>query len=408
MPDARYDYIIAGAGASGLSLAYHLVNAGLRDRRILLLDRAPKTQNDRTWCFWEAGDGPFEAAIFRRWDKIWFHGEDFGERLEIRPYAYKMLRGIDFYRFMGDWLSEQSNITVLYGEIGKIEEGGGGGRVGLESQPYEADWVFSSLPQPAPQRPGRHYLLQHFKGWVIEAAKPVFDPTAATFMDFRLEQRGETRFAYVLPFDEHRALVEYTLFSPELLKPEEYDAGLRQYISEHLGLSPEPRTLSTRVAGPQERLHPTPEPYTVLEQEFGIIPMTDAPFALRQSPHVMNIGTAGGRTKASTGYTFQRIQTQSRRIAESLLRTGQPFYPLPRFNRHELFDSVLLDVITHGRDTAKAAFTDLFRKNPPQRVLKFLDETTSLAEDLAIMSSVNTLAFGRGALEVARNRLFLR
>lgn len=388
MPETHYDYIIAGAGAAGLSLVYHLIEAGLKDKRILLLDRAPKTQNDRTWCFWEAVDGPFEAVIFQRWEQIWFYGEDFSKRLDIRPYAYKMLRGVDFYTFMGNWSARYPNITVRYGEIERVEEGDGGGKVWLEGQPYTADWVFSSLPQTPPQRPGRHYLLQHFKGWVIEAARPVFDPTAATFMDFRVEQHGETRFVYVLPLDKRRALVEYTLFSPGLLKPEEYDAGLRQYISQYLGLAP--------------------EPYSVLEQEFGIIPMTDAPFALRQSPHVMNIGTAGGRTKASTGYTFQRIQQQSRQIAESLLRTGQPFYLISPFNRYEWFDSVLLDVLAHKRDHGKQVFTDLFRKNPPQRVLRFLDEATSLAEDWAIMTSVNVPAFALAALEVARNRLFCR
>ncbi len=83
-----YDYIIVGAGAAGLSLAYHLVQVGLRDKQILLLERAPKTTNDRTWSFWEVGEGPFEPVVFRRWDRVWFHGEGLSERLEIVPYAY--------------------------------------------------------------------------------------------------------------------------------------------------------------------------------------------------------------------------------------------------------------------------------------------------------------------------------
>lgn len=393
MPE-RYDLIIAGAGAAGLSLAYHLVGSGLADQRILLLDRAPKGLNDRTWCFWERGEGPFEAVLFRRWEKVWFHGEGFSRRLDLAPYTYKMLRGIDFYRFMADWIARQPNLTVRYGEIQRIEEIADGARVWLGGEALEARWVFSSLYQPPAQKPGRYYLLQHFKGWVLEAVSPVFDASAATFMDFRVPQGGETRFAYVLPFDERRALVEYTVFSPNLLEPEQYDASLRQYLSQHLGLSwpltPDPR----------------PPDYTILEQEFGVIPMTDIPFPMRQSPHVLHIGTAGGRTKASTGYTFRRIQEQSRRIAESLRMTGQPFYEVPHFNRYALFDSVLLDVLAHQRDSGKRVFSDLFHKNPPERVLRFLDEETTLAEDSAILSSVNRVAFARGALEVARHRLF--
>jgi len=386
MPD--YDLIIAGAGAAGLSLAYHLVGGGLAERSILLLDRAPKTANDRTWCFWEQGPGPFEALVFRRWEQVWFHGAGGSRRLELAPYTYKMLRGIDFYRFMSDWVARQPNLTVRYGEITHIEEADGGGRVWLDGKPLEARWVFSSLYQPPPRRPGRQYLLQHFKGWRLETPHPAFDPEAATFMDFRIPQNGETRFVYVLPLDPRQALVEYTVFSAECLRPEAYDAGLEQYLSQHLGLEP---------GG-----------YTRLEQEFGVIPMTDLPLPVRQSPHVLRIGTAGGRTKPSTGYTFQRIQEQSRRIAESLYKTGQPFYRQPKANRYALFDSVLLEVLSSQRELGERVFADLFSKNPPARVLRFLDEASSLAEDWAILNSVNRSAFARGALEVLRHRLFGR
>jgi lycopene beta-cyclase len=378
-----YDYIIAGAGAAGLSLAYHLVQAGLGDKRILLLDRAPKTTNDRTWCFWEVGENPFEAVVFRRWNQIWFHGEGISRRLQIAPYAYKMIRGLDFYTFMNGWLKQQPNISVQYGEIIHIQEGERGAVVELEGQSFTGRWVFSSLYAPPPKNPRYHHLLQHFKGWVVQTPSATFDAEAATFMDFRVAQQGSVRFGYVLPFDARTALVEYTLFSPELLSPEAYDAGLREYLEGVLGLGN----------------------YRILETEFGIIPMTDAPFPRQSSPHVMNIGTAGGRTKASTGYTFQRIQQQSRRIAEALAQTGQPFYPEPAFRRHALMDSVLLNVLEKQRSPGPKVFADLFRRNPPQRVLRFLDEETGWLEDLQIIASVDIPAFAKAALDVLNMRL---
>lgn len=384
--DEPYDFIIAGAGAAGLSLVYHLVQAGLREERILLLERAPKTTNDRTWCFWEAGEGPFERVVFRRWNRIWFHAEGISKQLVIAPYAYKMIRGLDFYQFMNRWVSEQPNIRVRYGEISYLTEREGGVEVGLEGQTFRGRWAFSSLYQPPPRNLRHHYLLQHFKGWVIRTPGPAFDTEAATFMDFRVAQQGAVRFGYVLPFDARTALVEYTLFSPELLLPEEYDAGLREYLEGILGLSS----------------------YEVLEAEFGIIPMTDTPFPRKQSAHVINIGMAGGRTKASTGYTFRRIQEQSRRMAEALVETGQPFYPEPAFNRHAFMDSVLLNVLEKQRSPGKQVFSDLFRKNPPQRVLRFLDEQTGWLEDLQIMSSVDIPAFVQATLEVIGRRLSQR
>lgn len=378
----HYDYIIAGAGAAGLSLAYHLVQAGLRDKRILLLERAPKTLNDRTWSFWEVGESPFESVVFRKWNRVWFHGEGISRRLDIAPYAYKMIRGLDFYTFMQRWIAEQPNISLHYGEVTHLEEAPEGVQVEAGGQVFMGRWAFSSLYRPGPKNPRYHYLLQHFKGWVVRTPRPAFDAGAATFMDFRLPQEGAVRFAYVLPFDTQTALVEYTLFSPELLPPDAYDAGLRAYLEGPLGLAQ----------------------YEVLETEFGVIPMTDAPFARRPSPHVLNIGTAGGCTKASTGYTFRRIQQQSRRIAAALAQTGRPFYREPTFNRHAYMDSVLLNVLVHRRSPGKQIFSDLFRKNPPQRVLRFLDEETSLLEDLQIMSSVDIPAFLRAALAVGRLR----
>jgi lycopene beta-cyclase len=41
-----YDVIIAGGGAAGLSLAYHLVRSPLRDCSILIVEKEAKDQND--------------------------------------------------------------------------------------------------------------------------------------------------------------------------------------------------------------------------------------------------------------------------------------------------------------------------------------------------------------------------
>lgn len=374
-PMARhFDYIVAGAGAAGLSLLHYLEAYGLSDRRVLLLDRAPKTRNDRTWCFWEAQEGPFESIVFRRWGRLAFHAPGFSQLFDIAPYTYKMLRGLDFYRHMDERLARWPNLTRLYGELEAV----GDGFVRLEGQTYSAEWVFSSiLTEPLTPRPPHHHLLQHFRGWVLEAPRPAFDPTVATFMDFRVEQGGEVRFVYVLPFDERRALVEYTLFSAQLLSEAEYEAGLRAYLQEVVGL----------------------EGYRVLETEAGVIPMTDAPFPARLGERTLCIGTAGGQTKASTGYTFQRIQRQCRQIAQSLAQGRAPAArPIPA--RFAFYDSVLLNVFAKRRYPGARAFRDLFQRRPAHQVLKFLDESTTLLEELPILFSMNVPAFTLAALDV--------
>jgi lycopene beta-cyclase len=373
-----FDFIVAGAGAAGLSLLYHLEQAGLADRRVLLLDRAPKTHNDRTWCFWEAGEGLFEPIVFRRWGRLAFHAPGFSRTFDIAPYTYKILRGLDFYRHVDEHLARWPRLTRLYGELEAV----GDGFVRLEGQTYTADWVFSSvLSEPLTPRPPYHHLLQHFRGWVLEAPHPAFDPAVATFMDFRVEQEGEVRFVYVLPFDERRALVEYTLFSDRLLSEEGYGAGLRAYVREHLGLGE----------------------YRVLETEAGVIPMTDMPFPSRVGARTLRIGTAGGQTKASTGYTFQRIQRQCRHIAQALAQGRDPT-PLPSPPRFAFYDSVLLNVFAKKRYPGAHAFRDLFRRRPASQVLKFLDESTTLLEEIPLLFSMNVPAFTLAALDVLVGR----
>lgn len=376
-----YDIIIAGAGAAGLSLAYHLGQAGI-NQRILLLDREAKQHNDRTWCFWEIGSGPFEEVVYRQWDNIWFHAPNFSRRYAIAPYRYKMIRGSDFYQYMHQWLNHHPNIQVRYGEVESIQNTANGAKVVFAGQTLSAKWVFSSLYQPQNVQAPYHHLLQHFKGWVVQTPNPVFDTQAATFMDFRIEQEGSVRFVYVLPFDAHTALVEYTLFSPQVLSQAEYDTGLRSYLSQHLGISE----------------------FSIQHQEFGVIPMTDAPFAPTQT-HVIPIGTAGGRTKASTGYTFQRIQQQSAQIVQSLLRFGHPHPPKPRFHRFDWYDSVLLNVLARGRTEGRGVFTALFRSNPAHQVLHFLDERTRFWQDVRLLSSVDIPAFTAAMLDVVSKRL---
>ena len=110
---SRFDYIVAGAGASGLSLVMHIIDSGnFKDKTILLVDNSRKKHNDRTWCFWEKTPGLFEPVVYKRWSMMWFHGVNNASKLHnISPYEYKMIRGLDFYDFC---FEEIGNITFSF------------------------------------------------------------------------------------------------------------------------------------------------------------------------------------------------------------------------------------------------------------------------------------------------------
>ncbi len=229
---------------------------------------------------------------------------------------------------------------------------------------------------------------------MIETEHDAFDPATPTLMDFRVRQRQEmqgdtrlrdTRFVYVMPFGPRRALVEYTVFSPAVLDPDDYRVGLREYIGDVLKL----------------------DEYAICEEEHGVIPMTDAPFDAFSSPRVMNIGTVGGRTKPSTGYTFLRIQEHSRQIAQALKDTGCPYWREGfAHKRFRFYDSVLLNVLDQHRRAGATVFTELYQRNPIQRMFRFLDEQTLLGEEMRLMASTHLPTFMRAALNVALTRKF--
>ncbi len=382
----RYDYIIAGGGLAGLSLAYHINQTTLRDKSMLIIDQDTKTKNDRTWCFWEKGDGIFEPVVGQKWDKVYFHGTDFSALLDIGDYRYKCIQGINFYDFVKADLAKNPNISFKNERIERVKDVSNGGFVITDHSQYIADYVFDSTYALKQNLPKRHNLLQHFKGWEIVSTVPVFDVDCPTMMDYRVPQRGlGVRFMYVLPQSSTRAMVEYTVFSDKLLPEAEYETELKNYIFEFLQI----------------------KNYTITHVEFGVIPMTDEPAPDRAGSHVMRIGTSGGNVKASTGYAFQRTQRFNSLIVKNLLQNKKPFHSSKTIKKRfkDWLDSVLLNVLLQERALGKDVFTALYKNNPTPLLFAFLDEDTTIWQDLKIMSTVPLWAFTKAAADVVFKRL---
>ena len=380
----KYDFIIAGGGMAGLSLVYYLLQSPLRNRSILILDYALKNQNDRTWCFWERiSTSPFESILFRTWNRVSFHGTTYAGPIDMATYQYKMLRGIDFYTFIQTELAKWPNVERKQATIHRIKDTPQGGFVIADDEPYIADYVFDSTFALKLNQPENHNLLQHFKGWVITAEKSCFNPEQPEIMDFRIEQHGDCRFLYILPFDEKTALVEFTLFNSVLLTDADYEAALRQYIDQFLDTGA----------------------YQIVETEYGVIPMSDEPTEENPSQHIIRIGTAGGFTKASTGYTFQRTQRYLQSIVHNLVQMGKPNRPIPWFKRRfKFYDSIFLNVLEKHRHPADDIFTRIYTRNPT-RIFAFLDEDTRFIDELFLFSTLPLWPFMRALADVVRRKL---
>jgi lycopene beta-cyclase len=373
--DTHYDFIIAGAGLAGLSLAQQIINSPLRDRSILIVDHDTKARNDRTWSYWSDRPTPFDGIACRTWDRLHLAGLNGEMQVNLRRYRYRTIRGSDFYEHARRELALQPNVTWLRGKVESIDDGDDVARVSVNHENMTGRWVFDSIPHPVPIEDCYHQLKLHFKGWEIETPRSVFDPSAATFLDFRTPQSQAVRFFYVLPFDERHALIEYTLFSNMPLLPREYEQALQAYLRDVVKI----------------------DAYQITRQEGGVIPITDQPYPRRLSGRadgrVMAIGMRGGRIKPSTGFAFMRVQSDSAAIVQSLLKHDQPFDVPEDAARYCLYDSMLLDIMEREPERIQSIFAALFKRNSIEHVLSFLDERASLAQNVHMFASLPPAPF---------------
>ena len=384
----RYDLLIAGGGAAGLSLAYRLAAPQWSGLRIGVIEAEVKEGNDRTWCFWEEGEGPFEGLLAHRWDRMDFFGYH-GKRvpLTLQPYAYKMLRSGDFYAHCHKALDHAPHIHRIQDRVRGYEKGTGPKGteilVHMQQKTVQAPLVFASTPLEGALDEARQglWLNQHFKGYYLASEEPVFEGLTARLMDFRVEQvDGYPCFGYVLPTDAHHALVEYTVFSPDAWTNAAYDAPLHRYMEENLGL----------------RGH-----FQVLHTEYGQIPMTDYDFegAWRRRypdlPGLVPLGTMGGLGRPSTGYTFTNIQRHCELILQALgsgsprdFRADSPLDFRSRMpKRFKTYDATLLRVLQEQGYPGWALFERLFDRNPTATLLAFLDGQSPWWKEIWIMNS---------------------
>lgn len=363
----HYNYIFTGSGLSALMTVYEMVlSRKFEDKTILLIDENSKKSNDRTWCFWDENN-MYHDIVSKKWSTALFADKNMTRELILEPYQYKMVKGLDFYTLVFHELYKHSNIHFVNQKVIDFQELGNHCVVKTDSEGSEESFtcnqIFNSIfiPEPIKNQTKYPFLHQHFIGWFIKSKEAVFNPDCAMFMDFSVEQKGNTRFMYVLPTSENEALIEYTLFSKDLLPKEEYETEIKNYI-EKLGITN----------------------YELREKEQGNIPMTSYEFWKHNTKNIINIGSAGGWTKASTGYTFKNTTKKSKSLVQ-FLQTETDFRKFHKKGKFWFYDLLFLDVLNRRNDLGSKVFSALFKKGKPSLIFRFLDEETSLWEDLQVI-----------------------
>lgn len=385
---SKFDIIIAGAGAAGLSLLWRIMESPvLQDLKILLIDQSFELKNDKTWCFWEDLEFPEADLLYHAWNQleVCVHGNTYSGSL--MKYQYRCLRSIDFESSIMSKAKHSSRITFLETKILGFSGENREGTVHTSDGDFSAEYIFQSVKKP------RDFdnlkvdiaLTQHFLGWEIETEDVLFDPEVATFMDFDVSQKHGVTFVYLLPFSKNEALVEYTIFSNRILKPEIYREEIEAYLKKKYQLKK--------------------DQYEVQREEFGAIPMEDRKYPAWFCNRVLNIGTVAGLAKPSTGYTFSRIQKHSNEIVQALKNGTRLSGNRPSSYRFRVYDLMMLYILDQERENSLTVFNNLFNKNSFDRVMQFLAEETNFFQELAIFSGMPYRPFFRSIYRM-KHRIF--
>ena len=342
----EFDYIIIGGGCAGLSLAYELeTHDKLKNKNLAIIEPRDEYKRDKTWSFWKVFPHNFEDCVKKSWNNFTINSPNETKYIECKTTPYQTIDSELFYNKILSKLKLNKNIT-FFKNINEVNKSN--------------SIIFNSVAKYDDQK---NKLWQHFCGVEIETDKEFFDDEIFNLMDFACDQRNKVHFFYTLPFTKNKALVETTWISEldnDSLK--DYDQQIDNYLSNHLNI----------------------RNCKINYKEEGAIPL------FRQKSikklNEINIGSAGGMTRLSTGYTFLNIQEQSKYIRENIDNINK--VKLFQINKkYDFLDNIFLKVLKKNSSQMGNIFYKMFDSSPSS-IINFLSNKSSLFEDLEIISKM--------------------
>ena len=349
----EFDYIIIGGGCGGLSLAYELnLHQKLNHKTLAIIEPRDNYTKDKTWSFWKIFSHNFEDCVKKSWNNFTINIPNHTKHLECKNTPYQTIDSGLFYDKTIKALKQNKNIFFLKN---------------LNEININNSFIFNSVESTANSK-GK--LWQHFSGFEIETKKDFFDEEIFNLMDFDCEQKDSVHFFYTLPYSKKKALVETTWISDlKNSSLQDYDEQLNNYIKDHLKI----------------------KDFTINYKEVGAIPLFNIDYI--KKPNQINIGTVGGMTRLSTGYTFLNIQEHSKYIRKNLDNIqNASLFTLGK--KYQFLDNIFLKVLKNNPKDMGQIFFKMFGC-PSETVVNFLSNKSNLLEDLSIISKMPKLKFLR-------------
>jgi lycopene beta-cyclase len=307
------------------------------------------------------------AHTTRNTSRIVTHNGSRSTKLHTIP--YRSVSSHDLLGFIADKLSRsQLSITYVHETVTALWVTQSWSFCNLHTvttshQTYYGTSVFNSIVSFCNVPAQDTMFWQCFVWFDVSYDQAVFSPDEASIMEFPIEQ-DTINFIYTLPSSSHRALVEYTYFLPQQRSYKAIEEKLVTHLSALWN-------------------------YHVHTRERGCIPMYHT--AYRWSSTFIDIGTAWGATKPSSGYTFINILKHSQSITNALIAGISP--PKAYCSRHRWYDAIMLQVMSDCPSLYHSLMYRLFHKSPERHLIRFLNEESTLLEEFSIVRSLPKLLF---------------
>ena len=347
----EFDYIIIGGGCAGLSLAFELeIHEKLRNKTLAIIEPRDRYIRDKTWSFWKVTSHNFDDCVKKNWQSFSINIPDKTNYLKCKNFPYQSIDSGLFYEKIFKKLNKNKNV-YFFKDISEINS--------------KNSFIFNSVPS---FKKDHRNLWQHFCGIEIESQSNFFDDEIFNLMDFDCEQRESVHFFYTLPYSKNKALVETTWLSKiNDNSQKDYDKQLKDYIEKHLNL----------------------KDYKITYKEEGAIPLFYP--INNDKKNKIDIGTAGGMTRLSTGYTFLNIQEHCKYIRENIENIAN-VKKHKISNKYQFLDEIFLRVLEKHPEKMPDIFFKMF-KTSPKTIIKFLSNKSNFFEDLSIILKMPKLTF---------------
>lgn len=362
----EFDYIILGGGLSGLTLAYELNKQGcLENKTLCILEKRKEYSRDKSWSYWDFENNKFPDCVIGSWDTFSITLNQKTINITCPQSPYRTIDSKKFYDFVTKQLRSNDNIvTVMDCAIQTIQ----GHAIHTNKGNYVGKVIYDSLIDLSHQTPT---MYQHFFGCEVETDNDCFNENIVDLMNFDCSQDGGLHFFYTLPFSKNKALIETTWYSKIIKKQSEYQNEIDHYLRE--------KNIKGKIT------------YT----EYGAIPLNlkKTNKKSNSSKDYIKIGSAGRLTRASTGYTFQAIQSFSEQLAGNLKLDRNLTVPNIRHKKYDFLDEIFLSVMEHEYKSMPGIFFNLFKSNDSVATISFLSDRSNWIQDLKVILSMPKLIF---------------